>query len=456
MNSETSNTVLLCGPSVRAFARSAAGAGYRVAAVDDYCDLDLIENCEQAHRSPENAEGFERLFAEVRPLAWSYGGGWENRPGLVRRLTLIAPLWGMEADALSLLRDPLVWTAVLRDAGFLVPETLTGEDARQRAHCDRSSATTEKRWLSKSAVAAGGSHVRFADDATADGASNDGAPAERRFLQEFVPGHVESAAYVAGPGGVRFLGACRQIVGAEELGATGFLFAGAVGPLPLTDEEQAFFARLGQAVRSIGPIRGLFGVDGIRRSDGRWLPIEINPRYTASMETLERASGRTFFADHAVACDSSSVGWALAHRSSASDDRQDVEQRSALFAPSDACGATVGQGPPYEEPAIDPSIDLANQDGLHVIGKAIVYAQAELRLSLDMPAWREFERTFPGVTLADLPQPGTVSRPGEPVLTILVAARSPDEARAALLSAGRRVHAELLDRFGPSCRSGTA
>lgn len=271
--------------------------------------------------------------------------------------------------------------------------------------------TTKNRWLSKSAAAAGGSHVRFADEATLEDSSIEGAPAERRFLQEFVPGHVESAAFVAGPDGVRFLGACRQIVGAEELGASGFLFAGAVGPLPVTEEEQSFFERLGQAVRSIAPIRGLFGVDGIRRSDGRWLPIEINPRYTASMETLERASGRSLFADHAEACGAIAVG----------------------LAPS---------------PATDPSIDFAKPGDSRVIGKAIVYAQAELNLPFDLSGWREFERTFPGVTLADLPQPGTVSRPGEPVLTMLVAAASPDDARTALLSAGRRVHAELLSRFG--------
>lgn len=419
MKSETSNLVLLCGPSVRAFARSATAAGFRVVAVDDYCDLDLLETCDQAYRSPEDASGFDRLLTETKPVAWSYGGGWENKPGLVRRLAQIAPLWGTDAEALTRLRDPRIWTAALRDAGFLVPEMLAGEEALQPCSARRD-ASPERRWLSKSAVAAGGSHVRFVDEAKVEGAVVDGSPGERRFLQEFVPGHVESAAFVASAESVRFLGACRQIVGAEELGASGFLFAGAVGPLPLSDEERVFFAKLGEAVRSIAPLRGLFGVDGIRRPDGRWLPIEINPRYTASMEALERASGRSFFADHAAAC-GRSVGLALS--------------------PADESAMRLTAG---GAPALQESQAAAGS----VVGKAIVYAQAELRLDFDLGAWRDFERRFPGVTLADLPQAGTISRPGEPVLTVRVAARSPDEARAALLAAGRDVHAELLRRFG--------
>lgn len=436
--SETSNLVLLCGPSVRAFARSAVAAGFRVVAVDDYCDLDLLEVCERARRSPTDAEGFERIFAEASPLAWSYGGGWENKPSLVRRLASVAPLWGTQAEALSRLRDPRIWTEALRDADFLVPDTLVDE-ATQQAPSRRNDPSTEKRWLSKSAAAAGGSHVRFADEAATEGASIDGPARERRFVQEFIPGHVESAAYVAGAEGVRFLGACRQIVGAKELGASGFLFAGAVGPLPVTDEEQAFFAKLGQAVGSIAPIRGLFGVDGVRRPDGRWLPIEINPRYTASMETLERASRRSFFAHHAAAYGyealPDSVGWALAHRSSEVSERNDVESRTVQRL--DVVPAMVGQGPPYEE--LDSLRDVPV-----VVGKAILYAQAELGHSFDLPAWRDFERRFPGVSLADLPQPGTLSRPGEPILTLLVSAPSPDIALASLLAAGPRVHAELL------------
>lgn len=444
MKSDRQKRVALLGPSVRAFARSAVGAGFGVIAIDDYCDLDLLEICEQSHRSPTDADGFERLLAEAKPIAWSYGGGWENRPALVRRLAQVAPLWGTDADALAILRDPIAWTTALREAGFLIPETIA----------ESSDASRDSRWLSKSATAAGGAHVRFADAAGSEGLAQGGSSAERRFLQEFVPGEVESAAFVAHADRVDFLGACRQIVGAEELGASGFLFAGAVGPLPLTNEEQAFFAGLGQAVAAIAPIRGLFGVDGIRRAEGRWLPIEINPRYTASMETLERATGRSFFADHAAACEvAPSVGWASAHLRRPFIERPDAGPEAVQRPLSDVVPNKVGQGPPYETPA---SRESSTSTEATVIGKAILYAKAELHLSFDLPAWRDFQRQFPGVELADLPQPGTVSRPGEPVLTLLLAAPSPAAARAALLSAGSALHADLLRRFGASCRSGRA
>ena len=45
-------------------------------------------------------------------------------------------------------------------------------------------------------------------------------------------------------------------------------------------------------------LRGLFGVDAIHQSNGTIVPIEVNPRYTASMEILERGLGINAIATH--------------------------------------------------------------------------------------------------------------------------------------------------------------
>ena len=47
---------------------------------------------------------------------------------------------------------------------------------------------------------------------------------------------------------------------------------------------------------------GLFGVDFILSEGVPW-PLEVNPRYAASVEVLELAIGRSLLAEHRRACD---------------------------------------------------------------------------------------------------------------------------------------------------------
>ena len=72
-----------------------------------------------------------------------------------------------------------------------------------------------------------------------------------------------------------------------RIGCTpGHFTAAALGLLPPSDD----LARLGQVLAAGCGIRGLFGVDCVEENSVFW-PVEINPRYTASVEVLEYASG---------------------------------------------------------------------------------------------------------------------------------------------------------------------
>jgi predicted ATP-grasp superfamily ATP-dependent carboligase len=64
-------------------------------------------------------------------------------------------------------------------------------------------------------------------------------------------------------------------------------YRGSVGPLDMDTGE---IERIGALVAERCGFRddGLFGIDMIRDHRGDVWPIEINPRYTASMELLER------------------------------------------------------------------------------------------------------------------------------------------------------------------------
>ena len=56
------------------------------------------------------------------------------------------------------------------------------------------------------------------------------------------------------------------------------------------------------ALASAFGLVGWFGVDYVLRDGNPW-PVEINPRYTASLEIHELASGRSLLAEHRRACE---------------------------------------------------------------------------------------------------------------------------------------------------------
>jgi predicted ATP-grasp superfamily ATP-dependent carboligase len=86
------------------------------------------------------------------------------------------------------------------------------------------------------------------------------------------------------------LGVSRQLVGERWLHAAAFHYCGSVGPLVLAPPLRAILERLGQALAQECRLRGLFGIDFVLRDGVPW-PVEVNPRYTASVEVLEYAAG---------------------------------------------------------------------------------------------------------------------------------------------------------------------
>ena len=110
-------------------------------------------------------------------------------------------------------------------------------------------------------------------------------------------------------------------------------------------------------------------------------PIEVNPRFSASMELVERAAGVSLFALH-----------------------------------RDGSAGRLGSPPgrPRE-----------------VVGKAVVFARHDVRVG-DPRRW--------GVELADVPHPGELIAGGRPICTVFARGRDGDACTAALVEAARRVY----------------
>ncbi len=267
--------LLIFGASTRAAAFSALRAGLRPWCADLFGDADLRPCCPVRVLPPGSYPlGFIQAAREGPPGPWMYTGGLENRRSVVRQISALRPLWGNPAEVLRRSRSPRTLQGACRDAGISCPAIVWPD--RQLAEGGR--------WLVKPWAGAGGSGIRF----WSGGALPAGK--KRVYLQEYVEGEAHAALYVGDGRRAQLLGVTRQLVGETWLHARPFAYGGSIGPLPMPAGLRDDLERLGNALARRSGLRGLFGVDFILKEGAAW-PVEVNPRYTASVEVLEFGLG---------------------------------------------------------------------------------------------------------------------------------------------------------------------
>jgi hypothetical protein len=104
------------------------------------------------------------------------------------------------------------------------------------------------------------------------------------------------------------LGISRQLVGDSRFGAQGFRYCGSLlgsTATPVFPHHRELLQRAAAMAREVSREFGLLGLNGIDfiARKGVPYPIEVNPRYSASMELLERACGLSMFQVHVRACE---------------------------------------------------------------------------------------------------------------------------------------------------------
>ena len=275
--------IVLLGASVRAAAWSVLSpAVCRPWCTDLFADADLQNQCSaRTIASASYPRGFLAASRRAPPGSWLYTGGLENYPQLVDSIARERTLWGNSGQVLRKVRSPRLVADVLGAANIPCPAT---------------SATTPapdgRVWLTKPYRGAGGAHItRWQRETSPPGF----------YYQEWIEGKSCSALFVGKRDGLaRLLGATTQLVGQSWLHASGFQYCGTIGPLRLASATVAGLRRLGNALVGAFGLRGFFGVDFILQDDHPW-PVEINPRYTASAEVLERGLACPLFDHHRAA-----------------------------------------------------------------------------------------------------------------------------------------------------------
>jgi len=384
--------ILLLGVSTRAMAESAVRGGHDdVVAVDFFGDRDqaLLAESYALGRDlglPLTAEGLGEAARRLGAEAVVYGANLENHAAVVERLAGEHEVLGNPPEVLREVRDWALLRRACRESGIAHPVTLLpGEEA----------GAVTGRWLRKRVRSGGGHGVGPWDGKPLD---------EDHVLQSEVDGVPASVAFVADGRDCRILGLSEQLIGRAALGSSGFGWCGNILPLDLPPEESAAAnAEVRHAASALTRRFGLRGVNGMDVVIGRDLRgvvrphvVEVNPRYSGSMELLDDAGGVNVFSAHVNAC-AGRLPDAGAAR----------------------CAAPGSLGPGS-------------------FGKAIVYARRRVTTP-DTGAW-----LARGVR--DVPRSRETIATGHPICTVAAKGRDRRECLAGLLARAAEVYAESEGR----------
>jgi predicted ATP-grasp superfamily ATP-dependent carboligase len=286
--------VLIAGVTTRALAVSARRAGCQVTAIDAFGDVDLRAVADVITLDAPGPR-FDPMAAaiaadDVPAGLVAYTSNLENHPGAVARLARGRRLLGNSPEVLRRVRNPIALSTLLRKRGFAAPATRATPPSRPVA------AT----WLLKPRRSGGGHGVRL-------WCRGESVP-RGSYLQEQIAGIPGSMIFAANGEDAVLLGISRQLVGDSRFGAQGFRYCGSLlgsATAPVFPHHGEVLQAAAAMAREVSREFGLLGLNGIDfiAQKGVPYPIEVNPRYSASMELLERAYGLSMFKVHARACD---------------------------------------------------------------------------------------------------------------------------------------------------------
>jgi uncharacterized protein len=338
-------------------AESAARAGYAVTSLDAFGDLDQHPDVRAVSLPrdlgvPFTVDAAVHAAETIASDVVAYLSPFENHPALAERLARGRALWGNDASVLRRVRDPAV---VSRTGG------------------------ASNRWLVKPRASGGGRGIRW---------WSPGDPVPAGFhVQPFVHGEPGSIIFVANGHDLVPLGLTSQLVGEAAFGASGFRYC---GNILAAGEHAASAIRVARELTSEYGLVGVNCIDFIARDDIA-VPVEVNPRWSASMELVERAYGVSVFGAHAAAC---------------------TTRELPTFDLARACVASA------------------------VVGKAIVFARHDVTCG-DTHVWLD------DTTVRDVPHPGEHIPAGRPVCTVFATGADVGACHAGLVARAKRVYETL-------------
>ena len=279
--------VLIAAASGRALAAAARRSGYRPLVADFYDDEDTRGLCPANYLAGDPRGGFaaERLIAALGHLAEAaapfglvYGGGFEDRVGLLKSIAQRWRIYGNPPEVVRRAKDPAALAELCRSIGVPHPDISLSPPGNSKG------------WLVKSVGGAGGGHVAPAAAWRASG--------EPVYFQCVAPGFPVSILSLCNGVDARPLGASRQWTAPAP--GEPFRYGGCVRPANLPPHVE------NQLIRAAGSLAVALGLVGLNSFDflvdgESFALIEVNPRPGGTLDIFEDRRGLLFRA-HIDAC----------------------------------------------------------------------------------------------------------------------------------------------------------
>ena len=371
--------LLIVGASARAAAASAVRAGLNVHTIDLFADHDLARVASAQRVASNYPQEAAEMALRLPPMAWMFTGGFENHSGLIEQVSRRHRMRGPTPADIVRVRNFTQLADSLSGSPFRFPASFAESSGSIESPGRRPDAKTSEQdeWLLKPIASCGGSHIQFARRA--------GSVATNQIRQRYVEGTSYSVSFLTNGFDCQLLGVTRQWLARDsaayqtKAAVSPFAYVASVGPLPEVAREHSW-RELGQRMVDKFRMRGVFGVDVVISNDGVPFVLEVNPRYTASMECIEAAFDLPIVQLHVEASEG--------------------RMRSVRL-----------------------------PDEASVYGKAYYFAQSQVTFDECVDRWvqRQLPLTSARPSVADIPRLGSVIEPNQPVLTVF--ARESDELR---------------------------
>ena len=363
---------------MRAAAADAKRSGHSVIAVDRFGDRDLLSICERWIEYDESGQWMSEL-ADIPscPIVPVGGFKWPTYQceGDSQLANLHSHLVAYPNPAtLDRLNSPQWLGEIASRCEITFPETRHQIKGRTEPIFQPTVYSTMEtnQWLRKPKIHAGGIGISFA--------SENSSCSPQEFLQRRLSGKPIGANFIAwqndSESRVELLGVFRAITYRRNR-AQPFLYGGSMGPILLPPKLASTITRLAQAIATELNLLGLFNIDLLLGNKNELAMLEINPRYSASMELIPIST--------------SLINWHLA-----------CYQHRPNIGAEINCDVNIVRQCPSQTFAC----------------KRVVYAKSvQQDVTFDSA---KLAPSLPTITLCDLPRSSASIAPGEPVCTVLV------------------------------------
>jgi predicted ATP-grasp superfamily ATP-dependent carboligase len=314
------HNILVIGMDVVSLATSATKAGCKVYAVDYFGDQDLKRVCHESLSIINQTPGLTcgQLNTNFNPEALLHltkgllkknaidatllSTGLDDYPDVLFELNDMIPILGNQPHLIERIRDKKKFFQELKRLGIPHPETTMAEnleEARKKAK------DVGYPVLVKPSKGFGGVGIRKAQGPKElkQAFQHVSLIDEKVLIQEYISGISASVSLISSNNETITLTLNEQLLGVNELGQEEpFGYCGNVVPLVTTRSVMNKCKNTAEKITSHFGLVGSNGIDSVISKEGIPYVVEVNPRFQATLECVERVLGINIVEAHVKAC----------------------------------------------------------------------------------------------------------------------------------------------------------